>query len=82
MPVTQIAAEPGEPQHHQTTSHHDAEREEGDEHRRPVLRRDTVKACLSGGETVGIDQAAEGRWQPDREKVAPMLDVWPGEQHF
>src|SRR3984893_5361205 len=80
--VTQIATDPGERQHHQTASHHDPESEEREDHRRPVLLRDAVEPCFRSGETVGIDQAAEGRGQRDREKVAPVLHVGPGEQHF
>src|SRR5438270_9706416 len=62
MLVTQIAAEPGEPQHHQPASHHEPEGEEWDDNRWPIRRGNTVKPCFRRGETVGIDQAAE-RWR-------------------
>jgi hypothetical protein len=64
--VTQVATKPGEPQHHQTASHHDPKGEERDDDRRPVLPGDAVESGFRRGETVGIDQAAERRRQSDR----------------
>src|SRR5258706_15812376 len=78
----QIRSGPGQGQHEQAAADHDPETEERNEYRRPVVFGNAFEPHFSGIETVGVDQAAEGRRQGDREEIAPLRNVRPRQQYF
>ena len=63
----------------ETAADHDAKREERNDHRRPILQRETVHSDLPAV-GVGVDQAAEGRGKRDREEVSLVPRIRPCEQ--
>src|ERR1700722_2895564 len=65
-------ADPREKQHDDAAAHHDAEGKEGNPDWWPILGRNAVKTPLSRAQTVGINQAAEGRRQRDCEAIASV----------
>src|SRR6516162_5526214 len=59
--VDQIRSDPGDQQHDQPAADHYSKREEGNDHWRPVLRREIGQPDLLGGEAHAPYQAAENR---------------------
>ena len=77
----EIGPKPGEEQHRHPAADHDPEREERDEHRRPVLRRKIGQADFLRREAHAGDQAAQDR-NADGEAVRLGRGIGDGDQHL
>ena len=78
---TQEGPEPGDGEHDQSHPHHDAEAEEWDQHRRPVLGRESLEPDLARGPVAGGNEAAELR-DLDRKQITLARLVGNGDQHL
>src|ERR1700758_4882002 len=65
----QKASKPGYREHDQAHSHHDAEREKGNDHRWTVFGRESLQPNLARGPIAGGDEAAEP-WDFDRKEIS------------